>query len=254
MADTLAEAYRRIEELERQLAHRDAELAAAGEELDRLAYGVSHDLRSPLRAVGGFAQMLEEDCGAALGENGGRYLGVIRSSAAKLERQIAALLEYARLARQPLQAATVNMTALARRAVEASGAAAASIEVPELPDAGGDPDLLYHVWHNLLANALTYTGRSAAPRIEIGGCRGQGESIWSVRDNGAGFDMRYAQKLFGMFQRMHGDEEFPGTGTGLAIARRILTRHGGRIWAESSPGQGACFHFALPDARGPSSD
>jgi signal transduction histidine kinase len=132
VADTLSEAYRRIEELERRLAHRDEELVAAGEELDRLAYGISHDLRSPLRAVGGFAQMLEEDCGAALGEDGRRYLAVIRASASKLERQIAGLLEYARIVRQPLEPATVDMTALALRAAEAAGATV-SIEAPPLP-------------------------------------------------------------------------------------------------------------------------
>lgn len=253
MADTLGEAYRRIGELERQLARRDAELAEAAREMDGLAYGISHDLRSPLRAVGGFAQMLEEDCGASLDENGRRYVTVIRASAGKLERLIEGLLAYARTGRQPLKCGPVDMTALARRAVEAAGGAAASaaIVVPALPGASGDPDLLYHVWHNLLVNALTYTSRSALPRIEIGSSQGQGETIWYVRDNGVGFDMRYAQKLFGMFQRMHGDDEFPGVGTGLATARRILARHGGRIWAEATPESGACFYFALPERREP---
>jgi light-regulated signal transduction histidine kinase (bacteriophytochrome) len=250
MADALAEALRRIEDLESRLAQSEAALKDAGEELDRLAYGISHDLRSPLRAVGGFAQMLQEDCGAALNENGSRYVQVIRASVEKLERLIAGLLEYNRISRQSLNHARVDMTALARRALEATGAAETT-EVADLPEAGGDSDLLYIVWHNLLANARTFTGRSASPRIEIGGRRAAGETTWYVRDNGAGFDMRYAQKLFGIFQRMHGDDEFPGTGTGLAIARRIMTRHGGRIWADATPGEGACFQFSLPEGLNP---
>lgn len=251
MTDTLAAAYRRIEELERRLAEGETALAAAVAELDSFSYGISHDLRSPLRAVTGFAQMLEEDCGAALDDNGRRYVSVIRASAGKLERLIEALLTYARLGRQPLNRTAVDMAALARRAVgEAGGESAASqIAVPALPNASGDADLLYHVWHNLLANAFVSTRRSPRRSIEIAGRRAEGESIWSIRDNGAGFDMRYAQKLFGMFQRLHTDEEFPGIGSGLAIARRIVSRHGGRIWAEASPGEGATFHFALPDGR-----
>ena len=251
MTDALAAAYLKIEELERELAQRDAASAEAVEELDKLSYGISHDLRSPLRAIGGFAQMLEEDCSAALDDNGRRYVSVIRAGAGKIERQIEGLLTYARVGRQPLTVGQVDMSTLARRALEAAGSVEdiAGIAVPPLPEARGDADLLYHVWHNLLANALSFSSRTPARRIEIGGERAQEESVWHVRDNGAGFDMRYAQKLFGMFQRLHGEDEFPGVGAGLAIVRRIVTRHGGRVWAEGSPGGGACFYFALPDGR-----
>jgi light-regulated signal transduction histidine kinase (bacteriophytochrome) len=244
MPDTLAEAYRKIEVLERALAGRDAEL-------DSFSYGVSHDLRSPLRAIGGFAQMLEEDCGASLDDNGRRYLHVIRDSTRKLEGLIEGLLAYSRAGRQPIRPGLLDMTALARRALQAASSGRTGprpeILMAQLPQANGDADLLYHVWNNLLVNALTYTGHIAAPRIEIGGSRAEGESRWYVRDNGAGFDMRYATKLFGLFQRLHADSEFSGAGTGLAITRRIVTRHGGRVWAEGQIGQGACFYFALPN-------
>jgi len=234
---------RRIEALQAALAERDAELAS-------LSYGISHDLRSPLRAISGFSQMLEEDCAAQLPEEGRRYLQTIRDSVRKLERGIESLLTYSRLAQLPLNPARVDMTALARRALAASltgrEGPVPEIVLHELPEASGDPDLLYHVWNNLTANALTYTGRTAAPRIEIGGSRATGETIWTIRDNGAGFDMRYALKLFGLFQRLHTEAEFPGVGAGLAIVRRIITRHGGRVWAEGSAGQGACFYFSLP--------
>jgi light-regulated signal transduction histidine kinase (bacteriophytochrome) len=250
VADPLGEAHRRIEALERELAERQAAAAAAAAELESLSYGISHDLRSPLRAVGGFAQMLEEDCSQVLGEDGRRYVAMIRAGAHKLERLIEALHAYSSVGRQPLEAATVDMGELAQRALQAAlagrGGPAPRVQIGELPRAGGDPDLLYHVWHNLLGNALHYTGRTAEPRIEIGGSRGTGEAVWFVRDNGAGFDMRYASKLFGMFQRLHPEKDFPGVGAGLAVARRIVARHGGRIWAEAAPGQGACFRFSLP--------
>jgi len=245
MADTLDAAYRRIETLERALAERDAEL-------DSFSYGISHDLRSPLRAIGGFAQMLDEDCAASLDDNGRRYVQVIRDSAHKLERLIEGLLAYSRVGRQPIRPGIVDMTTLARRALKAASSGrsgpAPEIILHELPQASGDPDLLYHVWNNLLTNALTYTSRTAAPRIEISGAHAEGETSWQIRDNGAGFDMRYAPKLFGMFQRLHTEDEFPGAGTGLAIVRRIVTRHGGRVWAEGAAGQGASFYFSLPNA------
>lgn len=237
MGETLPETQRKIEALER--------------ELDGLSYGVSHDLRSPLRAVIGFARMLEEDQGVRLDADGRHYLQVIRDSAGKLEKLIDGLAAYLRFGCQPMQPIPVDMTALAHRAMQASLGGRAgplpNIVIHDLPQARGDPDLLYYVWNNLTTNALTYTGSTAAPYIEIGGSRGAREPTWYIRDNGAGFDMRYAPKLFGMFQRLHSEREFPGVGTGLAIVRRIVNRHGGRVWAEGSPGQGACFYFSLPE-------
>ncbi len=143
------------------------------------------------------------------------------------------------------------MEAIARRAWHAVAAkrevSAAQLSVLEMPPAGGDADLLYHVWHNLLDNACKFAGQRDKPRIEIGGSRGQGESSWYVRDNGVGFDMRYAPKLFDMFQRLHAEGEFPGVGTGLAMVRRIVARHGGRARADAAPQEYACFQFSLPD-------
>jgi signal transduction histidine kinase len=233
--------------LERQVAERTAELAAANRELEAFSYSVSHDLRSPLRAVDGYARMLEEDYAARLDEEGRRLLGVVRAEAARMGRLIDDLLAFSRVGRQPLRAAPVDMAALAREVVAELSPRypAAAIEVAALPAAVGDRALLRQVWLNLLDNALKYSARRPDPRIEIGG-RVAGEEIeYWVRDNGAGFDPRYAAKLFGVFQRLHSEEEFPGTGVGLAIVQRVVLRHGGRVRGEGTPGEGACFTFAL---------
>jgi light-regulated signal transduction histidine kinase (bacteriophytochrome) len=237
------------ERSERQkVQERTAELVAANRELDAFSYSVSHDLRAPLRAIDGYARMLEEDFSARLDDEGQRLLGVVRSSARQMGRLIDDLLEFSRLGRREPAKGDFGMEGLVREVVGqlAPGAPAALIEVGELPAAPADRSLLRQVWLNLIGNAIKYSGRRPDPRIEISGRREPGETVYCVRDNGAGFDMRYAQRLFGVFQRLHSPEEFPGTGIGLALVQRIVVRHGGRVWAEARPGAGAAFHFSLP--------
>jgi len=233
-------------ELESSVLQRTAELEATNKELESFSYSVSHDLRAPLRAVDGYARMLEEDYGARLDDEGRRLIGVVRGASARMGTLIDDLLAFSRLGRKELACRPVDMMALVREVLAETEHARARIDLARLPPAGADPGLLKQVWNNLIGNAVKYSGKSPAPRIEIGGREADGENIYWVRDNGVGFDMRYADKLFGVFQRLHRAEEFPGTGVGLAIVQRVVVRHGGRVWAESAPGEGACFHFSLP--------
>ena len=234
-------------ELEARVRERTAELEATNRELESFSYSVSHDLRAPLRAVDGYARMLEEDHAARLDDEGRRLLAVVRGASMRMGLLIDDLLAFARLGRQAPQRRPLDMTALAREvAAELNGAGLARIDLPALPQASADPALLRQVWTNLLGNALKYSGKRKDARVEIGGREADAENHYWVRDNGVGFDMRYADKLFGVFQRLHRVEEFPGTGVGLAIVQRVVTRHGGRVWAESRLGEGACFYFSLP--------
>jgi signal transduction histidine kinase len=236
-------------ELESRVLERTAELEAVNKELASFSYSVSHDLRAPLRAVDGYARMLEEDYAARLDDEGRRLLGVIRGSANRMGLLIDDLLNFSRLGRQPLVRQSVDVAALVREVVgEVRGNSPASVEIGDLPPAHADRALLKQVWLNLVGNAFKYSGKQEAPRVQIGGEVEGEEHIYWVRDNGAGFDMRYAEKLFGVFQRLHSQEEFPGTGVGLAIVQRVVARHGGRVWAESKPGEGACFHFTVSTA------
>ncbi len=234
--------------IETEMKALNAKLEAANKELESFSYSVSHDLRSPLRAVDGYALMLEEDFGARLDDEGRRLLAVVRSEAKRMGQLIDDLLAFSRTGSQRLDVVAVNMVQLARE-VAADAArehAAAGIEFAELPAAHGDRALLKQVWANLIGNALKYSSKVATPRIEIGGRVNGAEHEYWVRDNGAGFDPRYTDRLFGVFRRLHGEDEFPGTGVGLAIVRRVVARHDGRVWAEGKPGEGACFGFALP--------
>ena len=236
-----------IRELSDKVQARAAELEAVNKELASFSYSVSHDLRAPLRAVDGYARMMEEDYAARLDDEGRRLLGVIRGSAGKMGQLIDDLLAFSRLGRQTLTRQAVDMAALAREALaDARGDAKAAVDIRELPGAHGDRALLKQVWVNLISNALKYSSKRDAPRVEIGGEFDGDENVYWVRDNGAGFDPRYTAKLFGVFQRLHSQEEFTGTGVGLAIVQRVVTRHGGRVWAEGRPDAGACFHFSLP--------
>ena len=241
----------RVQRLNVELRRQAAQLEAANKELESFSYSVSHDLRAPLRAVDGYAQMLEEDYAATLDDEGRRLLGVIRGEAARMGQLIDDLLAFSRTGRQALQMDAVDMAALAREtAAQAAGDYPhAMVEVGALPAARGDRALLKQVWHNLIGNALKYSGRRPQPRVEVGGRANGEEAEFWVRDNGAGFDPRYAGKLFGVFQRLHSAEEFPGTGVGLAIVQRVVARHGGRVRAEGAPDGGACFTFTLPPAE-----
>jgi signal transduction histidine kinase len=234
-------------ELEATVRKRTEALEAANKELESFSYSVSHDLRAPLRAVDGYARMLEEDYAVRLDDEGRRLLAVVRQSSVRMGRLIDDLLAFSRLGRQQPAKQLVDMTELARDVVtELRNGAAASVELGALPSARADRALIRQVWINLVGNALKYSGKRADARVEIGGRQDSSESVYWVRDNGVGFDMRYADKLFGVFQRLHRADEFDGTGVGLAIVQRVIARHGGRVWADSKPGEGACFHFSLP--------
>jgi signal transduction histidine kinase len=242
-------------DLEARVRVRTAELEAANHELEAFAYSVSHDLRAPLRAVDGFGRKLETGFAAQLGDEGRRQLDVIRSNARRMGQLIDDLLAFSRIGRAEMRRAPVDMQALAQSVVAETQAAetgrAIEIAVADLPDAAGDHAMLRQVWTNLVSNAVKFTQPREIARIAIDGRREGAELLYRVRDNGVGFDMQYADKLFGVFQRLHGIDEFEGTGVGLALSRRIVQRHGGRIWADARLGEGATFYFTLPqDAAG----
>jgi PAS domain S-box-containing protein len=236
-------------ELEERVLRRTSELEAANKELEAFSYSVSHDLRTPLRAVDGFSQAVLEDYGALLPEEGREYLQTIREGAQKMGILIDDLLTFSRLSRAPLRKHSVNTGNLIHRVLEELSAQQAGRQIDlrlgELPASPGDPALLKQIWINLLSNALKYTRLRETTVIEIGCSQEKGEDIFFVRDNGAGFDMAYADKLFGVFHRLHRAEEYEGTGVGLAIVQRIVHRHGGRIWAEAAVDRGATFYFTL---------
>ena len=225
---------------------RTAELTAANRELDAFSYSVSHDLRAPLRAGDGFSRMIEEGYAGRLDDEGRRLLSVVRESSRRMGRLIDDLLDFSRIGRARLAKARVDMSALVREVCGELGDAPAGIELGAVPEGYGDRALLRQVWANLLQNAVKYSGKRTDAHIEVGGRSAGGEAVYWVRDNGVGFDMKYYDKLFGVFQRLHGANEFPGTGIGLAIVQRVVTRHGGRVWAEGRMGEGAVFYFALP--------
>lgn len=242
-------------ELERRVAHRTAELEAANRELESFSYSVSHDLRAPLRAIDGFALMIEEDYGDRLDDEGRRLLKVVRDSARRMGVLIDELLAFSKFGRQAINLAPTDMAALVREVwVEVErGTASAPVDfrISALPAVAADRPLLRQVWVNLLSNAAKYSGGNTHPVVEVVGEETDREVVYRVRDNGAGFDMKYYDKLFGVFQRLHTAAEFPGTGVGLAIVQRIIIRHGGRVWAEGKVGDGATFFFALPRIASP---
>lgn len=237
-------------ELHAREKQQSAELAAAYHDLESFSYSISHDLRAPLRAMDGFAAILESEFAERLGDEGRRIIGIIRGGSQKMDELIVGLLEFARAGRTALELDRVDMTLMADAAADEVRALYTGpkpdIEIGELPPAEADAIVMRQVWCNLIGNALKYSAKRAIPVISITGRIENREAIYQVKDNGAGFDMRYADKLFGVFQRLHRSEEFPGTGIGLAIVQRIILRHGGRIWAQGAPDAGACFQFTLP--------
>lgn len=242
-------------ELEQRVVDRTAQLEASNKELEAFSYSVSHDLRAPLRGVDSFVRMLQEDWGDRLDAEGNRMLNVVSSEAKRMGRLIDDLLAFSRLGRQPMRSTVVDMGPLARAAFESvmatasASAPAVRFELKPLPPARGDPNLLRQVFANLIGNAVKYSGKHPAPAIEVGGASRGGELTYYVRDNGVGFDEKYRHKLFGVFQRLHSESEFEGTGVGLAIVQRVVHRHGGKVRAESKLGEGAVFHFTLPDQK-----
>ncbi|HYN15733.1 MAG TPA: PAS domain S-box protein [Terriglobales bacterium] len=236
-------------DLERRVAARTAELQAANQELESFSYSVSHDLRAPLRTMDGFSDALLEDYGPQLPAEARDYLATIRRGAQRMGALIDDLLAFSRLSRKPLVRQFVNMGVLVRGALEELGPERNGRNIQfvngGMPPAQGDPSLLKQVWINLLSNAIKYSRHAEQARIEIGALAEPQPNVYFVRDNGAGFDMKYADKLFGVFQRLHRADEFEGTGIGLAIVQRIVHRHGGRVWAEAKLDQGAAFYFTL---------
>ncbi|HEU5071042.1 MAG TPA: PAS domain S-box protein [Verrucomicrobiae bacterium] len=236
-------------DLERRVAERTAELETANKELEAFSYSVSHDLRAPLRAVSGFAGIVIEDFGGQLPAEGQRYLERIRSGGQRMGELIDDLLAFSRLSRQPLNRQLVDTRRVVQAALDETRAQREGrdldLNVGELPACHGDPALLKQVWVNLVSNAVKYTRGKTPAVVEIGSARENDETVYFIRDNGTGFDMQYAGKLFGVFQRLHRDDEFEGTGVGLAIVQRIVHRHGGRVWAEAAIGRGATFYLTL---------
>ena len=242
-------------ELERRVVERTVELEAANKELEAFSYSVSHDLRAPLRAINGFAEMVLEDFGSQLPAEGRRYLERIRNGGRQMGDLIDDLLTFSRLSRQPAIYGPVDTDRLVNNVLDELKPQVANHEVEfkmgELPVCNGDSALLKQVWVNLLSNAIKYSRGKKPAVIEINCTCQNGENIFFVRDNGAGFDMRHANKLFGVFQRLHRADEFEGTGVGLAIVQRIVHRHGGRVWAEAAADHGATFYFTLKQENKP---
>jgi len=245
-----AEIRRLNEELEQRVSVRTAELRAANQELESFAYSVSHDLRTPLRTIDGFSQLVLEEHGDVLPPSAHDYLDRLRGAAQRMGHLIDDLLKLTRVSRSELRRVDVDLSALARQAVEdlrrAHPDRRVDVVIEATPFAKGDPMLLSTVMQNLIGNAWKFTGRAAEPRIEIGSRTVGGDrTAFYVRDNGVGFDMVYADKLFGAFQRLHSYEEFEGSGIGLATVQLIIRRHAGEVWAESAPDQGTTFYFTL---------
>ena len=227
-----------------------AELEDAHHEFERFSYSVSHDLRAPLRAIDGFSQALVEDYGSTLPREGQHLLSTVRQNAQRMGRLIEDLVAFFRLGTKPLVPGAVDLAALTRAVVEelqqANAERRVAVTIASLPSVRGDPALLRHVLTNLVGNAFKFTRHRTEARIDIGTQTDGAAIVYYIRDNGVGFDMRYAEKLFGVFQRLHRADEFEGNGIGLALAQRIIRRHGGRVWAEARANEGATFFFTLP--------
>jgi signal transduction histidine kinase/DNA-binding response OmpR family regulator len=239
--------------LEQKVADRTARLKMLNAELETYSDSVSHDLRAPLRHIGGYLEMIRDDQGNALTDSSRRHLAVIADAARRMETLIEDLLEFSRMGRTELHHARVNMNRLAEEVrqelLPETKNRAILWDIGDLPEMNVDRALVKQVWSNLIGNALKYTRQRPRAEIRVGGVAGEGESIFFVEDNGVGFDMQDASKLFGAFQRLHRQDEFEGSGIGLANVRRIVERHGGRTWAKAEPDRGATFYFTLPTTR-----
>jgi light-regulated signal transduction histidine kinase (bacteriophytochrome) len=240
---------RRNRQLEERVRQSTAELAVANHELEAFTYSVAHDLRAPLRAVGGFARMMVEHHAGMLPADGHHQLERIRANAAKMGQLIDGLLDLSRCSRQALHKNEVSVTDIVQQVLGRLQAQQAGrhveVCVKDLATCQADPTLLEKAYANLLSNALKFTRNRDPARIEVGWQEDLGRRVYFVKDNGAGFEMEYAGRLFGVFQRLHRAEQFEGAGVGLAITHRIIRRHGGQIWAEGAPEKGATFYFTL---------
>lgn len=237
-------------ELEQRVLERTRELEIANRDLEAFSFSVSHDLRAPLRIIQGFCELFVEDFGSDLPEEGRALLKRIEEGAERMSRLIEDLLNFSRAGRTALEPTRIAMNELVREVIaeltESSASRKVEVGIADLPDARGDPALIRQVLVNLLSNALKFTSTRLLARIEVTSTGHEGQHVYHIADNGVGFDEAYAHKLFGVFQRLHSQEDFAGTGIGLSIVKRIIERHGGRIWAEGRPNEGATFSFTLP--------
>ena len=237
-------------ELEQRVAARTQQLEAANDELEAFSYSVSHDLRAPLRAIDGYSNILLDDYAGKLDDEGKRLLNTVRANTIRMAQLIDDILNFSRTGRSEMTSSEIDMEKMAREVFEelqpSNAGSGVQCEIEQMPPAMGDRAMMRQVFVNLLSNAVKFSSTRGTPRIKVGAARDGNETVYYVKDNGVGFNMEYAGKLFGVFQRLHSVNEFEGTGIGLAIVKRIITRHGGRVWAESRVNEGATIYFALP--------
>ncbi len=237
--------------LEQRVAQRTEQLEAAGRELEEFSYSISHSMRIPLRALDGFSKILLDEYGTTLDDEGKRLLNVVRDNAQRMGRLVDDILHYLSLGRRPLEQAPIDMDGLVRGLCAEIQAATPErslhFSIGELPPSRGDWVMIRETWRNLLSNAVKFSWESDSVLVEIGGAAGNEENVYCVKDHGVGFDMRYADKLFRVFERVHPTGQYEGSGMGLAVVKRIVTRHGGRVWAEGKVNEGAAIYFALPN-------
>lgn len=239
-----------VESLRVALQERTAELEAATQELEKFSYSVSHDLRAPLRAIEGFSKIVLEDYSDKLDDEGKRYLNIIDGSSRRMTTLLDDLLIFSRLGRQAMVLSEINMKEMVEAVWDElrfeNGSRQIDLKISSPPDAQSDPALIHNIWKHLLGNALKFTAPRKDAKIEVSGKKEAERLVYCIKDNGVGFEMKSAQKLFGVFQRLHSAEEFPGNGIGLALVQRLVRRHGGEVWTEAKLDAGATFWFSLP--------
>ncbi len=235
-------------ELNEVLKNKNSQLVAMNNELESFSYSVSHDLRAPLRIMNAYSSMLETNYTEVLDDNGKKLIGNIQRNASKMTQLIDDLLSFSQLEKEQVNKSQINMKTLVEnvtKEVEENTHHKANVNIQSLPEAYGDPSLVKQVWINLLSNAVKYSRKRENPVVTIGSMQEQDEIVYFIKDNGVGFNMEYASKLFGVFQRLHSSSDFEGTGIGLAIVQRVVTKHDGRVWFESEPDKGTTFYFTL---------
>ena len=239
--------------LEKGMVEKENTILEVREEIDSVCYSVSHDLRAPLRAVNGFSRILLKNHNDQLDKTSCEYLEIIEDSAKQINDYIEGILIFSRIGRQTLKMSQVNMRNIANEVVkkyqDQENGREIEVAVQKLPDVFADPVMMRHIFSNIIENAFKFTRTREKTKIEIDCKQNQDEYLFMVKDNGVGFDMNYADKLFGLFQRLHSDSDFEGAGIGLAITRRIVQRHGGKVWIEADVNNGATFYFTLPAVR-----